>query len=1484
MNDPMEQSPLERFHPAVAAWFRRRFQAPTGAQARAWPSILDGRSTLVAAPTGSGKTLAAFLAAIDGLLRQAVAGRLDDATQVVYVSPLKALSNDIERNLQEPLAGIFEELAASGLKGVPPVRVLVRTGDTPAKERTAMLRRPPHILVTTPESLYILLTSEGGRKMLRTTRSVIVDEIHALVDDKRGSHLSLSLERLEALAAEGREDAGEGRAGAPPAPPAPAAALIRIGCSATQSPIEDAARFLVGAGGLDPDGAPRCTIVDTGHARDLDLAIEVPGSPLQAVMANEVWEEIHERLAGLIQEHRTTLIFVNTRKLSERLSRHLSDRLGAEHVTAHHGSMSRQQRLAAEQRLKSGSLRALVATASLELGIDIGSVDLVCQIGSTRSIAVLLQRIGRSGHSVGGFPKGRLFPLTRDELVECAALLQCVRRGELDRFSIPKAPLDILAQQIVAAVACEEWRADDLYALVRRAYPYRDLSREDFDQVVTMLAEGFSLKRGRRAAYLFHDRVNGRLRPRKGARLAAITSGGAIPDTADYEVILDPEGTVLGKVNEDWAIESMAGDIFQLGNMSWRILKIEPGKVRVADARGQPPGIPFWLGEAPARSDELSAAVSRLREDVARNLEAGASAFAAESGVPPAAASQIADYLSAARAALGVLPTQKIVVLERFFDESGGMQLVLHSPFGRRINQAWGLALRKRFCRKFNIELQAAAIEDAIVLSLGPSHSFPLEDVFRYLRSASVKEVLVQALLDAPMFTVRWRWNASRALAVPRFRGGRRTPAPILRMMAEDLIVSVFPDQIACAENLSGERRIPDHPLVRQTIHDCLEEAMDLPGLERLLASIERGERTLVARDLREPSPLAQEILTARPYAFLDGAPLEERRTQAVFNRRSLDVTTASDLGALDAAAIDKVRDEAWPRPESADEMHEALDLLGFLTEEEARTGGGEALLRDLMACGRAGLLRAVPLGPRLWVAPERLPHLSAAFPASALESDLAPLPGAASATGAPGSAAAGPGGGPLTSEAALAEILRGRLEAKGPMAASEMAVSTGLDVAAIDAALALLELEGFLLRGRFRPDAQETEWCARTLLARIHRLTLNRLRSEIEPVSAADFMRFLFAWQRLAPGERCEGPAGLATILEGLEGFEAPAAAWEGGLLPSRLERYDPAWLDALCLSGRFVWARLSPRRGAPSRSPAPVRATPIALVQRTRLAGWTSLARGTERDQDPVLSADARALLDLLSERGALFFAELAATSALLPTRVEAALAELVARGLITSDGFTGLRALITPASRRPSSEGGRRRRAATPFGMESAGRWTRLPRGPWTDVEPQHAAEMVAPVLLRRYGIVFRRLLDAEGPMPPWRDLLRVFWRLEARGEIRGGRFVSGMQGEQFALAEAIERLRAVRRSAPDGALLGIGAADPLNLTGIVLPGARVHPLASGRLLFRDGLPVAVREAGEVRLLVDLEPSEAWRARNALLKRSIPPQLRGYLGHTA
>ncbi|HJP90545.1 MAG TPA: DEAD/DEAH box helicase, partial [Pyrinomonadaceae bacterium] len=931
---------LEIFHPAVARWFARSFPAPTEPQLQAWPEIKKHRHTLIAAPTGSGKTLAAFLSAIDDLVRLGVEGKLDDSTHVIYVSPLKALSNDVQRNLQVPLEGIQAELKALGLPEVN-IRTLVRTGDTPAAERTAMTKRPPHIVVTTPESLYILLTSDGGRRMLETARTLILDEIHAVVGDKRGSHLALSIERLEHLVQQHSQDSH----------------LIRIGLSATQRPIEEVARFLVGTKSLDGDNTPNCTIIDSGHARKLDLAIELPESPLQAVMSGEVWDEVYDRLAQLIRQHNTTLVFVNTRRLAERVARHLGERIGDENIAAHHGSLAREQRLMAEQRLKSGELSALVATASLELGIDIGDVNLVCQLGSTRSIASFLQRVGRSNHTVAGFPKGRIFPLSRDELVECTAIIDSVRRGELDRLEIPERPLDILAQQIVASVAAEEWGEDELFAMIRDAYPYRNLEREQFDSVVRMLAEGFTTKRGRRSTYLHHDAVNKRLRGRRGARLAAITSGGAIPDTADYAVVLEPSDLVIGSVNEDFAIESLQGDIFQLGNTSWRVLRVEQGKVRVEDAHGQPPSIPFWLGEAPARTHELSASVSRLRDDVANRVEIRAADDADldsdsrgssvdlepalewltdEVGISREAAEQIVEYLAGAKIVLGVMPSQDNLVLERFFDDSGSMQLVLHAPFGSRLNRAWGLALRKRFCRKFNFELQAAATEDAIVLSLGPTHSFPLDEVFHYLNSKTVRHLLCQALLDAPMWNIRWRWNVTRSLAVLRRRGGKKIPPQLQRMDAEDLLTAVFPEQVACAENLTaGEREIPGHPLVDQTVKDCLEEAMDVDGLERLLTAIERNEKNLFARDVIEASPLSQEILNARPYAYLDDAPLEERRTRAVFQRRWLDPETAADMGKLDQAAIDRVREEVWPDPRNADELHDALVELGFLTEEE---------------------------------------------------------------------------------------------------------------------------------------------------------------------------------------------------------------------------------------------------------------------------------------------------------------------------------------------------------------------------------------------------------------------------------------------------------------------------------------------------------------------------------------------------------------------
>jgi ATP-dependent Lhr-like helicase len=1439
-------SVLDSFHPAVAAWFTRTFDAPTPAQAQAWPALQAGQHVLVAAPTGSGKTFAAFLAAIDQLVRDGLAGELRDETRVVYVSPLKALSNDIQRNLQAPLNGIREELAALMLPDVA-IRAVLRTGDTSQSERASMRRKSPHIIVTTPESLYILLTSQSGRDMLATTRTVIVDEIHAVAGNKRGAHLALSLERLRALTG---------------------GALRRVGLSATQQPIEEVARFLVGG---QPRDVERCTIIDSGHVRSRDLALELPPAPLEAVMSGEVWTQVYDRLAQLVSEHRTTLVFVNTRRLAERVARHLSERVGEEHVTAHHGSLSKERRLDAEQRLKRGELKALVATASLELGIDIGDVDLVCQIGSTRSINAFLQRVGRAGHSVGGTSKGRLFPLSRDELVECAALLDAVRRGELDRLVVPVNALDVLAQQITAEVSSREWLEDELYDLVRRAYPYRSLVRELFDDCVRMLADGFTTRRGRRGALIHHDAVNKLLRPRKGARLTAITSGGAIPDNADYKVMLEPEGHLVGTVNEDFAVESLQGDIFQLGNTSYRIQRVERGTVRVEDAHGQPPSIPFWLGEAPGRSNELSAAVSRMRKQIEQHLEGGAGTARAwltgTVGLDDVAAFQLVQYLAAGRAALGTLPTLETIVFERFFDESGGMQLVIHSPFGSRVNRAWGLSLRKRFCRTFNFELQAAATEDHIVLSLTHAHSFELAEVARYLHSNTVRQVLVQALCAAPMFAVRWRWDAGIALALPRFRGGKKVPPQIARMNAEDLLAAVFPDQVACAENLPGEIEVPDHPLVQQTIRDCLEEAMDIDAFEGLLRRLEGGEIQVVARDLTEPSPLALEALSARPYAYLDDAPLEERRTQAVMSRRWIDPASAADLGKLDPEAIARVREEAWPDATTGDELHDALLWMTFLTDEEVgRNAAWPPLLAELVAHGRvqrialaprvsaqsAPIAAAGPAGPSsrdpavLWVATEKRALFEPAVPASA---------------------------------AALVEIVRGRLEGLGPVNASAIADSLRLPASRIDTAIAALEAEGFAMRGRFTPGATHEEWCERRLLARIHRYTVKRLRAEIEPVQARDFLRFLFEWQRVLPDSRMQGPDAVAAVLTQLEGFEAPAAAWETEILPSRIAEYEPEWLDEHCRAGRFIWTRLAARKGTAERRASPIRSTPITLLARRNAALWSAFAD----HPDPAhLTSKARAVAEFIQEHGASFFDEIAESTGMLAGEAEEALAELVALGIVNSDSFGGLRALLLPSDRRQSvAHVAHRKRRRSLFGMADAGRWAlvRRPKGPPSSLgkPPDDVVEQVVRTLLRRWGVIFWKLLARESDwLAPWRDILMCCRRLEARGEIRGGRFVAGFSGEQYATPEAVGLLRDVRRKPHCQQYVALSAADPLNLLGIITPGARLPALSGNRLLYRDGLPIAAYAAGEVSFLERLDAKEEWAAKTAILRRHVPAAL--------
>lgn len=1435
------------FHPIVQRWFAERFQNPTPAQAQGWASIAAGRSTLIAAPTGSGKTLAAFLWSIDRLIKRALTGSLDERTRVVYVSPLKALGNDIAKNLQAPLAEIYQLAGREGIL-LPTLRVAVRSGDTPAQERQAMVRRPPHILITTPESLYILLTARRSREFLRSAETLIVDEIHAVAQDKRGAHLALSIERLDALTGE---------------------PLQRIGLSATQKPIEEVARLLVGSRRIADDGTPDCAVVDVGHQREMELSVEVPDAELGPIIRQEIWTAVYEKLVAQIQAHRTTLVFVNTRRLVERVAHQLTERLGEGKVGAHHGSLSRKTRLEVEEKLKSGQYPVVVATASLELGIDIGHVDVVCHIGSPRNLAVLLQRVGRSGHWLGAVPKGILYPLTRDDLLQSVAAIGAVGRGELDRLAVVKKPLDVLAQQMVATVASmgataplgaakkvdDEGIAEEaLWQLARSAYPYKDLSHEEFEQLLEMLSEGVQTRRSRRSAYIHRDRIHGMLRPRRGARLTAITNGGAIPDTADYGVVEFPSETFVGTVNEDFAIESLAGDIFLLGNRSWRIRRVGSGKVWVEDAQGLPPNIPFWMGEAPGRTLELSKAVSDLRQAVAAKLpeRSGAAQWLMDRvAMPQSAAEQIVDYIAGTVQTLGTVPAQDKVIAERFFDEAGGMQLILHSPWGGRINRAWGLALRKRFCVSFDRELQAAATDDGICISLVERHSFPLSDVFSMLRPGILEYNLTQAALAAPMFTNRWRWNATRALAVMRHSGGRKVPVALQRMRAEDLLAAVFPEQVMCQDNRAGPVELPDHPLVRETMGDCLHEAMDMDGLAEILRRIESGAIETLAVDTPAPSPMAHEILNANPYAFLDDAPLEERRARAVSLRR-VDPWIGREFGQLDPAAIDEVRKQAWPEARNADELHDLL--LGICLLPVDYRPDWRPLADALIASNRATIVVWSFSGcdHRAYVAAERADLIRLAIAGASLDPPVElPLAFNESA-GSP--------------EEALGKIVQGWLEVSGPITAGELSARLGIPAAKVDTALIALESAGVVLRGQFTESRgeSETEWCDRVLLARIHRLTLGHMRKEIEPVSASEFMNFLLAWQHVARGVQLRGRDGILQVIQELQGLELPAPAWEQQILPARIERYDPADLEHLCLAGVIAWGRLhagtikpeetSQRTRAgrkPKRLLAPARNAPISFVMREELGSF--LESTTLRlEEIGTLSAMAVEVGRHLERYGASFLNDIARSTGLLKVKVEEALWQLVAHGLVTGDGIAGLRVLLTPdykrADRRRSLHvisGGRSPERSMPVGRWSL--WRQNLNG--ETLTGEAILERRARQLLRRYGVVFRDLLARESILPPWRNLLSVYRRLEARGEIRGGRFVGGFVGEQFALPDAVERLREMRRTNQGSGRVVIAASDPLNLIGIIAPGSRVSPYSNQVIAYQDGVAVGVGLLGEI-----------------------------------
>ncbi|WP_395374323.1 DEAD/DEAH box helicase [Marinicella sp. W31] len=1288
------------FDVVVKDWFEQSFGQATPVQKASWKAIDSGRDVLISAPTGSGKTFAAFLHSINRIYQELDAVESPDL-KIIYVSPLKALSNDIQINLQQPLEAIKSSMDSDN----QPIEAEVWTGDTPAHQRTRIRKNPPHILVTTPESLFNILTSDSGRAIMPTVDTVIIDEVHAVATNKRGAHLLLSLSRLEALTIKRPQ---------------------RIAISATQKPIERMRDYI-----LQPDYAE---IVNMGHQRQLELSVELPDMPLTAVASAEQWAHTYDQLAHHIEQHKTTLIFVNNRRLSERLSRHLGERLGEEVVAAHHGSLAKEHRFDVEQKLKSGALKAMVATSSLELGIDIGDIDLVCQMGSPGSIQAFLQRVGRSGHGIGRIPKGQLYPLTLDDLVEATALKRAVAQGELESSHFPKQPLDVLAQQIVAEVAMREWHIERLYHLFASNICYQNMRFETFEGVIDMLARGFSGAAAPQKALIFYDRVQKTVRPKKSAQLTALLNGGTIPDQFDYDVRLLPEDIKIGTLNEDFSFESIPGDIFQLGNHSYRIVKIQTGVVFAEDAKGMPPNIPFWFGTQMWRSDELSAVVSDMRETLNSCFDNKITSqdCAEDLAVPSAAMDQLLNYTDKTRQVLGLFPTQQDIVIERFFDGNNDMHVVVHSVYGSRINRAWGLALRKRFCRQFNFELQAAALEDAIILSLGATHSFDLADVIHYLKPETVREVLIQALLDTPFFVTQWRWNASIALAVKRRRGDKRVLPQFQRNAAEDLVAQVFPEQIACAENIQGKRQVPDHPLVEQTIKDCTETIMDIEGLQQVLESMRSGEVRVHCVDSNTPSPASLAIINARNFAFLDDAPAEERRTLAI---KTQNLNQDFNPGLITSEVIVRVNQEAMPPMRDVDELMQVIDYVGFYWLQEVQEH----------ASAIQELLRQQRIEQQQY---QERTFYHAAHNQTHVEAVLA-----------------------QTETQALDDFLSNRLSISGRISFAELMVFFPVSASVLQQALLRLQNRGIVF------ELETDVWINRDNLSKLRQYALGEKRRYVQPASPAQWERFVKRWQRLEIP--LEGLEGLQTVLTQFQGFSATAQQWEEDILPGRVSDFNPYMLDQLCQHGLFIWKRTTQTETANKANLLSLQKMPMTFLMREsqHLFPTPELLN---------LCNEAESILKLLQDKGALFVRDMLQYIDVPVSYIEQGLIQLIRNGLIVADGFAAMRSFCKkPADRHRQLK--KAKKYANNLGyLEMMGRWSLI--------ESRVASEAeYLTLLLQRYGVLTHQVFKQEHVPFTWREAIPQLNRLEARGEVLGGRFLRLDAGMQYALPQAYKALK-------------------------------------------------------------------------------------------